>query len=137
MKKVVMFALLFAAVAAMSASAQTPPPLQPLANHLYYCDYTNPSMGESDPGTSSFSFIYTNTTSLKQGIEYYDVPGRTENRKVTFAKPVNHYYQGVVTWTDWEFTINPSGPQCAARVTNGGISFTNCTDGSSRSCYAF
>jgi len=136
MKKVVLFALLAAATAAVSASAQTLTPIAPLPNHLYYCAYTNPSMGEQN-GTSSFSFIYTNTTTLKRGIEYYQVPGRTENRKVTFAKPMNHSYQGVVIWTDWEFTINPSGPQCDARVSNWAIDFTNCTDGSSRYCSAF
>jgi hypothetical protein len=133
MKKLFLFALLFAA-AALSANAQA---MAPIPNHSYYCDYTNPSMGEID-GLSSFSFIYSNTATLKQGIEYYQVTGRTENRKVTFAKPANHLYQGQVIWTDWEFTINPGGPQCNARVTDYGweINFTNCTDGSSRYCYA-
>ena len=138
MKKLFLFALLFAAVAG-AAQAQEMPPLQ---NHLYSCDYTNPSMGELDPGSSNFSFVYLNAVTLKEGIEYYQVPGRTENRKATFAFIADRYRRNIRTgelelWaTDWEFTINPNGPQCTARVTEDGgrISFINCSNGSSRIC---
>ena len=49
MKRVVLFALLFAAVAA-TAHAQA---MAPLENRNYVCDYTNPTMGEVDYGVSS------------------------------------------------------------------------------------
>lgn len=141
MKKVVLFALLAAATSALSAAhAQTYPPLQ---SHSYTCTYTNPTFGEKSPGASVFSFVYLNTATQKSGIEYFDtIHGYQDNRKVTFAKPVDRYRvdprtgEWVLWATDWEFTINPSGPQCNARVSNGSltINFTGCTDGSSRYC---
>ena len=140
MKKAVLFALMFAAVAG-AAHAQAMPPLQ---NRSYVCTYTNPSMGEASPGISIFSFVYLNTTTLKRGIEYYDhATGYRDNRKATFAKPQDRYRRVIGTgewelWaTDWEFTLDADGIQCTtARVTQNGarISFFNCSDGSLRSC---
>ncbi|HEX9941266.1 MAG TPA: hypothetical protein VGG03_04560 [Thermoanaerobaculia bacterium] len=135
MKKVVLFALLFAAVAA-SAYAVTPP----LENRLYKCDYTNPTMGEVDPGFSRFDFIYLDTPTDKRGIEYFDATWGQDNRKVTFAKPVdgNSFLYG--PFTTWEFTINPYGPQCKrAAVLFGGhrIDFSDCSDGHSRICTTY
>jgi hypothetical protein len=66
-----------------------------------------------------------------------------DQRKVTFAKPVNRYLpdpftgEPVLVWTRWELTINPVGPQCtSALVTAGGdrISFQSCSNGHSRVC---
>lgn len=139
MKKVVLFALLLAAVAA-SVHAQA---MAPLANRNYVCDYTNPTMGEVDYGISSFRFIYLNTPTDKRGIEDFDATWGKDNRKVTFAKPVDRYKPDIYgNWvlfaTDWEFTVNPSGPQCKfTRVTNWGgrISFQQCSDGHSRICW--
>jgi hypothetical protein len=130
MKKVILFALLSAVTSALSAAhAQSYPPLQ---SHSYTCTYSNPTFGESSPGTSIFSFVYLNTSTQMSGIESFDtIHHYQDNRKVTFAKPVDRYRA-----TDWEFTINPSGPQCNARVSNDGftITFSGCTDGSSRYC---
>jgi hypothetical protein len=136
MKKILLFALLLAAASTLTARAQAWPPLQ---NHTYTCNYTNPTFGEKNYGTSVFSFVYLNLPGQKSGIEYFDtIHGYRDNRKVTFAKPADLYRPSdSVLWaTDWEFTINPSGPQCNARVANGGltISFTNCSDGSARFC---
>jgi hypothetical protein len=140
MKRIVLFALLFAAVAASAHSQAMAPKESP---RYYRCDYTNPTMGEVDNGVSRFSFIYQNLPDLKRGIEYFDATWGQDNRKVTFAKPADRYRFNIHTgeyelWaTDWEFTINPSGPQCTrARVTNWGdrISFSNCSDGHSRVC---
>ena len=140
MKNVVLFALLVAAVSAVSAHATN---LEPSPTYVYNCDYTNPTMHEKDPGTSTFSISHTSVG--LQGIEYFQALFNggviTDNRKVTFAKPVNHIHREYpggpieILWTDWEFTVNPSGPQCNARVfDDGSISFTACTDGSSRNC---
>lgn len=132
MKKVVLFGLLFAAVAVSAQAAH----VEPLPNTYYKCWYVNPTMGESNPGFSRFTWNYMDTTEQKRGIEYYDVTGYTENRKVTFAKPAD----GGTIYnpnTTWEFTINPSGPQCKkAKVSYSGsqIDFSECTDGHSRFC---
>ncbi len=133
MKKVVLFALLIAAASTMSAHAY----LAPSPTYTYNCDYTNATMHEKDPGFSTFGV--SNTSIGLQGIEQFQAlfNGQViwDNRKVTFAKPVNHLYMHEIIWTDWEFTVNPSGPQCNARVfDDGSISFTACTDGSSRTC---
>lgn len=142
MKKVLLFALLLAAASTLTAHAQALPPLQ---NHTYTCNYTNPTFGEKSYGASVFSFVYMNQPGQKSGIEDFDtIHGYRDNRKITFAKPADRYRPtpppngDPALWaTDWEFTINPSGPQCNARVTNGGlvINFTNCTDGSARYCF--
>jgi hypothetical protein len=138
MKKVVLFALLFAAVA-VAAQAQT---LAPTANRYYFCDYTNPTMHEKDPGFSTFD---VSGTSYIQGIEYFQaiLNGREywDNRKVTWAKPFDIWSadaQGnqIFRGTRWEFTINPSGPQCTNTIVrpNGAIQFSGCSDGHSQYC---
>jgi hypothetical protein len=130
-----MLALLFAVVAA-SAQAITPP----LENYLYKCSYTNPTMGEKNPGFSRFVWVYRNQPADKRGIEYFDALWGQDNRKVTFAKPVdkNSFLYG--PFTVWEFTVNPAGPQCKwAAVLFGGhrIDFSDCSDGHSRICTTY
>jgi len=38
--------------------------------------------------------------------------------------------------TRWQFTFNPSGPQCTVEIYDDGDSlfFSNCSDGHSRNC---
>jgi hypothetical protein len=89
MKKVVLFALLLAVASTLTVHAQAMPPLQ---SHTYTCNYTNPTFGELSGGRSTFSFIYLNTASQKSGIEVFDtIHGYQDNRKVTFAKPMDRY----------------------------------------------
>ena len=136
MKRIALFALLLAA-AAVSAQAAHVAPLQ---STTYKCWYTNPPLGSANPGFSSFSFIYMNTTEQKRGIEYYDATWGPDNRKMTFAKPVDKTSFYVGPYTTWEFTFNPSGPQCKQTdVLFGGnrIDFLDCTDGHQRTCTTY
>ncbi|HEY3571425.1 MAG TPA: hypothetical protein VGP73_26095 [Thermoanaerobaculia bacterium] len=139
MKKVVLFALL-AVVAAASAQAQY---LPPAPSTYFYCTYTNTQLHEvngADGGFSRFD-ISAVRPDYYQGTETFLATYGVDQRKVTFAKPVNFYnIYGELVRTQWEFTINPYGPQCKNTVVrNGGysISFQNCTDGSSRVCSAY
>jgi opacity protein-like surface antigen len=135
MKKMILFALLFATVAASAQAAH----VQPLRNVLYQCRYTNPS-GEASPGFSRFDWIYMDSSELKQGIEYFDTTNwGQDNRKMTFAKPVdgNSFLYG--PYTTWESTIK-YGRQCTnTAVLFGGhrIDFSQCSDGSSRTCTTY
>lgn len=134
MKKVALFALLFTALTAAAQAAH----VEPLQNRVYQCYYANPTMGETDGGFSRFTWNYMNTADQKRGIESYDVvAGYTENRKVTFAKPVDYTSSGG-PYTVWELTFNPYGPQCkraAVRYNGGQIEASECSDGHSRVCY--
>jgi len=142
LKKTVLSALLLA-VAATVAGAQT---LPPRTDKAYFCNYTNPTMGESTPYGAS-RFALTGTPTLLRGIETFLVNYGTgiDQRKVTFAKPHDLTYQlpggGTALFgTRWEFTINPSGPQCtSALVQEGGnrITFSQCSDGHSRVCTTY
>lgn len=137
MKKSVLFALLFSVVAAASARAAH---VEPLQNQLYQCYYSNQTMGESDPGFSRFTWNYMNTADQKRGIEVFDVSWGTDNRKVTFAKPVDYPVSPYGPYTVWEFTISPYGPQCkraAAKYNGLQIELSECSDGHSRVCYAW
>lgn len=141
MKKIALFALLFAA-AATAASAQTM--FKPLSGVTYFCDYVNPTMDEVTPDGAS-RFDLTGDTLLR-GIETFLANHGVDQRKVTFAKPANRFvidpvtHDAVLVWTRWEFTINPGGPQCTSTlVSEGGqrISFQNCSDGHSRVCTTY
>jgi hypothetical protein len=133
MKKVVLFALLLAVVATASAFAFQ----EPTWGADYTCTYTNPPY----PSVNGIStFVKTSTqydaagNPIYRGTEYYDASYGLENRKFTFAKPVS-MYSGL--FTRWEFTINPSGPQCKQTDVYGWgqtIYFNNCTDGHTRQC---
>jgi len=140
MKKVVLFALLIAAASAVSAHAQY---LPPVAGIYFNCTYTNTHLHEVDGSDGGFSRFDISPVrpDYYQGTETFLATYGVDQRKVTFAKPVNFYdLYGNLVRTQWEFTINPSGPQCKNTVVrNGGytISFQNCTDGSSRVCSAY
>jgi hypothetical protein len=148
MKKVVLFALLAVVAAAASAHAQYMAPLAG-TGHYYSCTYTNTHLHEvngADGGFSRFDIYPTSSANDDyQGSEVFLATYGPDRRKVTFAKPVNIYFtnaQGQEVWrgTRWEFTINPYGPQCKNTVVRdwgSSISFTDCTDGSSRSCTIF
>jgi hypothetical protein len=146
MKKLVLFALLVAVAASAQAAWIGPKP-----NQQYQCWYHNYSGVAVNGGHSRFD-ITSSGSSLQRGIEYFDayllrLGYYTENYKVTFSNPVairGPHEPGVpgpgpVIGTRWQFTFNPSGPQCSAEVyddDNGnGIYFSNCTDGHSRECY--
>lgn len=138
MKKMVLFALLLAAFAG-SAQAIVKPKCD-VAYRCYYYNYPNPI---TNPGISFFqSCVWVSPTFLR-GIEQFQVPYGTgwDARKFAFANPGSDYFDpNTYTWaTDWEFTINPYGPQCKqTRVSNYGnrIDFNDCTDGHSRVCFA-
>ena len=139
MKKVVLFGMLFAALTGI-AYAYT----EPIPNVDYWCDYVNAPYPSADPGDSWFAITRSLDPSglpIWRGIETFtSVLGGTDQRKVTFAKPANQFFPGLGWGTRWEFTINPSGPQCKfTDVVNNAygqtIYFNNCTDGHSRTCY--
>lgn len=145
MKKAVLFALLFAVAGVAQAY------YEPIPNVYYYCNYGVPLPPSTDPGFSLFSINRSidpgGVLPWWRGIEYFDasVGGTfyTDNRKVTFAKPVNMTFPALGgRWgTRWEFTINPGGPQCKNTdivydsYGTQEIHFRNCTDGHTRVCY--
>jgi len=138
MKKLVLFALLFA-VATTSAHAAVGP--KPGRN--YQCYYWNYSGVAVNGGKSTFD---VSGTTLVRGIEYFDAylprfGNYRENYKVTFMNPVpirerDESGTWILVGTRWQFTFNPSGPQCTAEIYDGGDSlfFFNCSDGHSRNC---
>ena len=143
MKKAVLFALLIAVTA---GAAQAYPFHEPIPNVDYSCDYTGtPPNSAARWGLSLFAINRSTDPGgvlpWWRGIEYYDATYGTDNRKVTFAKPVNMWFTGKGYGTRWEFTINPYGPQCKyTDIINeayGGqtIYFAGCTDGHTRICH--
>jgi len=137
MKRIVLFALLFAAVAA-AGHAQA---LKPQSGVRYKCTYTKTVFNEVNPGWSIFTL--SGDDQLLRGIEDYQAQTSTgkDNRKATFAKPfdiivTNPHGEEVLRGTRWELTINPSGPQCTNTVIRPGgrIEFGSCSDGHSRVC---
>lgn len=124
MKRIALFALMV--VVAGAAHAVTLPGNGPF--YCYYYDQNGSYIGE---GTSTFAI--SGSPGLQRGIEYYTFNGVPDNRKVTFAKPAP-----LTGGTRWEFTINPSGPQCKnTDVYPGYIVFDNCTDGHFRICWSY
>jgi hypothetical protein len=102
---------------------------KPIPNHLYDCEYQTPA----GVGTSQFVLTPVRPDFLR-GTELFTLNGVADQRKVAFAKPVNRPDGS----TQWEFTINPVGPQCTnARVYFSGwyLSFDGCSDGHTRICY--
>ena len=141
MKKMVLFALLFAAVAA-SAHAR----VDPKCNVQYRCYYQNYPGPILDGGVSIFTDCVWARPDLLRTIEKFQRPFNgniiLDNRKATFAKGLGEYFDYYLySWaTDWEFTINPYGPQCTkAEVSYSGnrIDFSNCSDGHSRVCATY
>lgn len=135
MKKIVLSALLLAAVA---ASAQAvPPPIEPRWGATYSCDYQGYTGNASDPGYSVWhSPVYYNPggTLLIRAKETFTTSYGTDTYNCSWAKPVTPYWGAPTTW---EFTFNPSGPQCKKTVVHPGaykIVFSDCTDGHTRTC---
>ena len=136
LKKTVLFALLLAVANAAFAAG---PFHTPTWGADYTCDYTNPPYPSVD-GLSTFVLGSTQNDAagnpIHRAIEYYDASYGWENRKVTFAKPVNTYWGSTPYVTTWEYTML-NGPQCKQTdVTGWGkfIYFSNCTDGHMRRC---
>jgi hypothetical protein len=144
MKRTALLALLLA-VASVNAAFAYGPFHTPTWYADYTCSYTNPPY----PSVNGLSTFVPSSTQydasgnpIFRDIEYYDASYNgttvvTENRKITFAKPVNTTVGSTILYTTWEFTINPSGPQCKRAVVSGwgaAIDFSNCTDGHTRHC---
>lgn len=150
MKKIVLSALLLAAVS-VSASAEMFPGSNgikysgPNRGQLYSCDYTNYSGSAVDGGTSSWTLGSTLDATglpLLRGTEYFDATlpsggSFVEGYKATWAKPKNINDPHLGQYTQWEFTFNPYGPQCkkATVLFNGfKLLFGECSDGHTRTC---
>jgi hypothetical protein len=131
MKKIVLFALLFAVTATTSAFAHS----QPQMNKVYICDYANYSGAARDPGLSWWEKRIGSTTGLLYTIEHFQRPDGTtwDGYKANWSNPRTDSYG----FTTWEFLFK-DGPLCRnTLVTPGGftISFQGCTDGHTRWCY--
>jgi hypothetical protein len=130
MKNVVLSALLLAAALATSAQAVTPP----AANQTYKCYYDNYSGLASDPGYSSWA-LTGSPTFLLRGNETFTTSYGTDAFKTAWA-----YKNEVPYGSNYEFTFNPSGPQCTqTHVLYNGvvIQFRSCSDGHIRDCYLY
>jgi hypothetical protein len=152
MKKVVLSALLLAAVA-MSASAENYQGNDgktysgPNKNAPYRCYYTNYSGAALDQGISYWTlFTYQDAEGkpMPRGTEHFQYMNRYgqldwDGYKATWAHPVIVQEPQVpLTLTRWEYTFNPYGPQCKrADVRFGGFQlvFSQCGDGHSRTCW--
>lgn len=120
---------LVAFAALIGARPAAADPIPPYQNLLYYCTYTSPA----GSGTSQF-VLQRVRADWWRGTELFTFNGVPDQRKVTFAKGV--ILPGGVS--QWEFTINPGGPQCKdTRIYFYGsvIEFAQCTDGHSRICH--
>ena len=127
MKKLALFAVLFAAAA--SASAHTYPQM----GRIYICDYSNYAGAAKDPGLSWWERRTGSTTELLYTTEHFEkANGTWDGYFANWSNPRTDSYG----FTTWEFRFK-DGPLCQATVTPGGftISFQGCTDGHSRSFY--
>lgn len=156
MKRIVLSALLLAAVA-MSASATWYPGTGPSAGlsfsgpnegQWYSCTYQNYSGSAiTDPGHSywTFDIFYSSDGKpMLRGTEHFLARNRynqdfLEGYKATWAAPVNKLDPASYsTYTQWEYTFNPYGPQCkkAGVYFNAfKLTFSECGDGHSRTCW--
>lgn len=157
MKKIVLSALLLAAVA-VSASATWYPGTGPSAGQsfsgpnegqLYDCNYQNYSGSAVDPGYSYwiFDIFYSSDGKpMLRGTEHFLATNRFgqqfwEGYKSTWAAPQNFLdpsTQGTLTMTRWEYTFNPYGPQCKRAMVQYNafkLSFSECGDGHTRTCW--
>jgi len=131
MKKTVLLALLLAVFAA-SAHAIT----QPIFGRTYFCQYDPAYPGPAaNPGLSIWALRTGSTSTLLYSYETFALPsGSTDTYKATWAWKADLPYGQ----SKWEFTFNPSGPQCKTTIVyagGGAIDFGDCTDGHTRYCY--
>lgn len=155
MKKIVLSALLLAVVA-VSASATWYPGTGasagqsfsgPNEGQYYSCDYQNYSGSAVDPGYSYwvFNVFYDGLGKpMLRGTEHFLATNRYnqqfwEGYKSTWAAPANKIdpYTGT-SFTQWEYTFNPYGPQCkkAGVYFNAfKLTFSECGDGHTRTCW--
>ncbi len=146
LKRITVFALLLAALAGSAHALDWP------TCEIYYrCHYTNYTGPAVQDGLSYFTSCQpqgTGTSALLRAIEDFQsrFNGQViwDNRRVTFAKPAGVFDSNptpppgrILVGTQWEFTVNPNGLQCTDTVVykeDGTIDFTNCSDGSTRTC---
>ncbi len=135
MKKVVLFALLLATVAAASAQAAHH---EPKWGVPYLCFYDNYYGNASDPGYSVWYNQVPVNSNLIRALEDLDTSYGGDTYKCSWAKP-NTPGLPAYNPTTWEFTFNPSGPQCKNTTVSPNrsvIIFQDCTDGHTRTCYS-
>lgn len=129
MKKVILFALLFAA-ATTSAFAHQEPQMW----KIYSCSYDNYSGPALNPGPSYWEKRPGSWSDIIYTFEHFKkANGTWDAYKANWAKPVTDDYG----FTTWEFTF-AGGTQCKRVViTPGGftISFSQCGDGHTRYCW--
>jgi len=130
-KKTLLLALLLATFAA-AAHAVTPP----VFGVWYRCNYDASYPGPAaNPGASYWLTQPGSTSTLIFTRETFSLPsGSTDTYKATWAWKEDLPYGN----SRWEFTFNPSGPQCKSAIVSAGggtISFGSCSDGHSRFCY--
>jgi len=138
MKRIVLFALLFAVTAA-AAQAH----VEPIWGAPYTCYYSNYTGNATNGGTSVWVdtgrfYPGDGTQLLIRCLESFDTSYGGDTYKCSWAKPVTSRDPYFRLFTTWEFTFGPSGPQCkktVVRYEGAQISFSNCTDGHSRICY--
>ena len=150
MRKVVLSVLLLAAVAT-SASAEIFPGRDgkyysgPDEGQYYSCDYENYSGAAKDPGYSRwvFDIFYDGTGKpMLRGTEHFLTRSGQpawDGYKATWAWPRILQEPGIpLTYTEWEYTFNPYGPQCkkvGVHFSANILRFSECGDGHTRSCY--
>ncbi len=150
MKKIVLSALLLAAVA-MSASAESYRGNNgvtysgPTRNAPYQCFYTNYNGVAMDEGISYWTlFTYQDGLGrpMPRGTEHFQVSEEDwDGYKATWAAPANFpdpATSGTLNYTRWEYTFNPYGPQCKSATVHFNafkLVFSQCGDGHSRTCW--
>src|ERR671918_2016246 len=132
MKKVALIVLLFATVAASAHAIN----YEPRWGATYICYYDNYHGNASNPGYSVWHnpVYYNPGTLLIRAQETFTTSYGTDTYNVSWAKPVPQSNGSTL----WEFTFNPYGPQCKKTFVYPGaytITFNECTDGHSRTCY--
>lgn len=131
MKKTVLLALMLATFA-VAAHAVT----QPIWGRTYACLYDSGYPGPAaNPGLSTWTIRSAVSPTLIYTYETFTLPGgSTDTYKAAWAWKADLPYGA----SKWEFTFNPSGPQCQTTTVyagGGSINFADCTDGHSRYCY--
>ncbi|HEY7216571.1 MAG TPA: hypothetical protein VIC28_18265 [Thermoanaerobaculia bacterium] len=137
MKRIVLFALLFAVTAAVAQAR-----VEPIWGAPYACYYSNYTGNATNGGTSVWVdtgrfYPGDGTQLLIRCRESFDTSYGGDTYKCAWAKPVDGYNPYSGSFTTWEYTFT-YGPQCKNTVVKywgTQISFSNCTDGHSRICY--